>query len=461
MRQAVELPLQESLDAVEQVTGVLLHHGTDEEQLLARVTAVLVEMLDYAGALIAVEGEDNALYLRAFAFRAGVALDEPLANMFQAATQRATPLGRLDSGDESSLAVRAVQQSLSAATQTQIRASGESLASDSLFELLYPLLEEQEAVQWQEAAQVKRTLALPFVLPEELCGCLLIMSRRSDSTPSELRLLQTVAQQVALGIRNARLYCRMEEQRRVAQTFAHMAFSGSAYLHTLRNRIGALRTYLGLVQMLPHMKPQQRGEVITTSFKAMESLDQAAEILDHLHQPWRWQPDEDTDVNNCLTAALLKVFRGLAIKRDQGEVVSSHGTQIQWRMAPDLPAIHTSPEMLTEAFRIVIRNAADSLLARYGEDHLENSHVCVETGGEDAQQIVVTIADDGTGIAASDLRHIFELGWSTKKGEGMGFGLFWTRNFIEGLGGRIEVESAPQHGATFRIALPIAGAPSP
>jgi sensor histidine kinase regulating citrate/malate metabolism len=50
---------------------------------------------------------------------------------------------------------------------------------------------------------------------------------------------------------------------------------------------------------------------------------------------------------------------------------------------------------------------------------------------------------------------VFELGWSSKKGEGMGFGLFWTRDYIEGLGGSIEVESTYKSGTTFSLTLPL------
>jgi sensor histidine kinase regulating citrate/malate metabolism len=36
----------------------------------------------------------------------------------------------------------------------------------------------------------------------------------------------------------------------------------------------------------------------------------------------------------------------------------------------------------------------------------------------------------------------------------MGFGLFWTKDYIEGMGGSIKVESAWQEGASFNINLP-------
>ena len=59
---------------------------------------------------------------------------------------------------------------------------------------------------------------------------------------------------------------------------------------------------------------------------------------------------------------------------------------------------------------------------------------------------------------AEDLAHIFELGWSTKKGDsGMGIGLFWTKDYIDGLSGRIIVSSVEGEGTAFQIILPAAG----
>jgi sensor histidine kinase regulating citrate/malate metabolism len=36
----------------------------------------------------------------------------------------------------------------------------------------------------------------------------------------------------------------------------------------------------------------------------------------------------------------------------------------------------------------------------------------------------------------------------------MGFGLFWLKDYVEGLNGRVEVESTLGEGTTFRVLLP-------
>ncbi|MGQ0722484.1 MAG: ATP-binding protein [Candidatus Eiseniibacteriota bacterium] len=77
---------------------------------------------------------------------------------------------------------------------------------------------------------------------------------------------------------------------------------------------------------------------------------------------------------------------------------------------------------------------------------------CTRDGG--AARIRVT--DRGSGIAAQDLRRIFEPNFSTKK-EGMGLGLAIVEGIVRGHGGTIRVESVPGEGATFTIRLPEEG----
>ncbi len=69
---------------------------------------------------------------------------------------------------------------------------------------------------------------------------------------------------------------------------------------------------------------------------------------------------------------------------------------------------------------------------------------------------VVTVRDDGRGIAAEHLHRIFEPQFSTTT-SGTGLGLAICRRLVESWGGRIAVESTPEGGTTVRITLVTAG----
>jgi PAS domain S-box-containing protein len=75
--------------------------------------------------------------------------------------------------------------------------------------------------------------------------------------------------------------------------------------------------------------------------------------------------------------------------------------------------------------------------------------------------IVLEIQDNGFGISAADLPKVFDAFFTTRNTVGTGIGLFIAKQFVEGHGGRIEIESsndAKNHGTLVRIFLP---APSP
>jgi len=77
--------------------------------------------------------------------------------------------------------------------------------------------------------------------------------------------------------------------------------------------------------------------------------------------------------------------------------------------------------------------------------------VAVEQRGDD---VVITVADSGRGIAPDNLASIFRPFFTTK-GQGTGLGLSLARRIIEDHGGRIEVESQPGAGTKFTVQLPL------
>jgi signal transduction histidine kinase len=70
-----------------------------------------------------------------------------------------------------------------------------------------------------------------------------------------------------------------------------------------------------------------------------------------------------------------------------------------------------------------------------------------------ADRVRITVADRGPGIVVSDLAHIFDPYFTTKRG-GTGLGLPIAKNIVEGLGGTITVSSAPHAGTRFVIEFP-------
>jgi signal transduction histidine kinase len=69
-------------------------------------------------------------------------------------------------------------------------------------------------------------------------------------------------------------------------------------------------------------------------------------------------------------------------------------------------------------------------------------------------QASVTIEDTGTGIREADLERVFHPTFTTKGKKGTGFGLFLVKNFIENMGGHVNIESKPEMGTKVLLSFP-------
>jgi signal transduction histidine kinase len=83
--------------------------------------------------------------------------------------------------------------------------------------------------------------------------------------------------------------------------------------------------------------------------------------------------------------------------------------------------------------------------------------VSVHESSPESNGVVLEIADSGAGIPADVLPRVFEAFFTTRTTVGTGIGLFVAKQFVEGHGGQISIESdvgAESHGTLVRVFLP-------
>ena len=102
--------------------------------------------------------------------------------------------------------------------------------------------------------------------------------------------------------------------------------------------------------------------------------------------------------------------------------------------------------------QVISNLIANSIYAMPDGGHLS---VSVEDTEEPVSGTVLTISDDGVGIAASDLPKVTEAFFTTRSTVGTGIGLFVAKQFIEGHGGQMNITSAQSQGTTVRIFVPL------
>lgn len=114
----------------------------------------------------------------------------------------------------------------------------------------------------------------------------------------------------------------------------------------------------------------------------------------------------------------------------------------------DKDDIYCNPNQIKQACVALLVNALEAIQ--------DNGKITVKTWNPDQESIMVEITDNGKGIAAHDLPHIFEPFFSTKKSvNGTGLGLSIVHGIIENHKGNISVDSEPGKGTTMALLFPL------
>jgi signal transduction histidine kinase len=428
---------------------------TSEEEVLKRIVRGMVNDLGYAAASVATyDPEKDLLPAKQFYVDENLTSIEQIHIWEQQATDMVgKPISVTDPSiakvslrrkeDEKNLSVQAAQKE-------------EPISSTELFDLITPIAPDTVRGFIQEIQHelgIHHVLAVPFFLEtrredgelvKELQGNLFAMSRSRTIQGWEIDLLKAFGQQAAVGLRNVNLYQKVqqlyedtqslykkaEDRRKATEIFGKMAFTATASAHAMKNHLGVMKGYLQLLKPLD----QDNQTLIATIQKRVGEM---IELMENLHEPGKIQSDISVDVNTCIRRAAERTF----------------GIETPWiklKLSPGL-IVSTAPEMLTEAFKVLIKNANEAMS---NEDIPEENRLLEIESKLVDHQIEITFQDYGIGIDPENLEHIFEMRYTTKK-SGLGFGLFWTKDYIEGLGGDISVQSVEGKGTRFTIHLPL------
>lgn len=421
----------------------------NEQGILDRIVRGVVDDLGYAGAMVATyEPEADALPVRAIYVNPSIAEMEQVAK-WERQLEAMLPEGRTISLSNPDIA-RVYVHKAEYAANLSVRAAeaGHPVTAAGLYDLFTPIapaITEPAIRGIQDALGIRQVIAVPFFLEVEedtqprLIGNLFAVTQAERFEPWEIDLLQAFGRQAAAGLSNARLYRISENRRAAGEILGRMAFSSAASVHAFRNHLGLIRGNLQLLDKLDMLAPDeaQRRELMGSLLPpVMERLREITKMLDGMHTPWNLTSNTPVDVNQCITRAVSKI-------------IQTPEAWVHLDLAEGLPCVSTNPDMLTEAFRTLVKNAVEAMEAVEPERRGLWLTSRFTTGG----MVEVTVRDAGSGIRPEHLSKVFEMRWSTKP-QGLGFGLFWTRDFVEGLGGQIRLNSVWGEGSTFVIRLP-------
>ena len=167
--------------------------------------------------------------------------------------------------------------------------------------------------------------------------------------------------------------------------------------------------------------------------------------------------DEVLDFSRPIRFDLASVDLAALCRESAAASQASPGAAVAVDLDPALPSVTTDAERLRIALVNMLVNAR----------HAVNSDRDPSLALTDPQEpdvilkaaaahnrVTITIADRGVGISPSDLPHVFDPYFTTKRG-GTGLGLPIAKHIVEGLGGTIVVTSIVSRGTEIRIELPV------
>jgi PAS domain S-box-containing protein len=213
--------------------------------------------------------------------------------------------------------------------------------------------------------------------------------------------------------------------------------------HELRTPLSAILLYgeLLLSEVYGPVTEPQREALDRTQRSARHLMELINDLLDlsKLEAGKMERRVEDVE----LVEVVETVFHGVAT------LAREHGCEVSLRVAERPIPILGDARRIRQILLNLLSNAV-----KYGGGSPVEVR-CFRT----ARESVVEVADQGPGIAGEDLPRIFEDFVQLGEGsaEGTGLGLPIARRLAELMGGRLEVESTPGQGSTFRLTLPLGG----
>jgi signal transduction histidine kinase len=284
-------------------------------------------------------------------------------------------------------------------------------------------------------------------------GVLVVLRREATPfTEGDGRLLRTFADQGAVALEQSRLrqaIAQAEALRELHRLQSDFLVTAS---HELRAPIAGIKGYAELLLRddLP-LDPATRHECIAGIDHLADRLGaQVRAFFDAMRAgAGRLQlRQEPVD----LRARAESAIHGFAARAELH----------QFRLAADpaLPPALADPERVEDVLTNLLDNAV-KYSPEGGPIEVTIDAPTVPPDTDAGPSLRVSVRDRGLGIPPEEQDQVFERFYRldrlmARRAGGAGLGLYLCRAYVEGMGGRIWVESRPGHGSTFRFTLPAA-----
>ena len=297
-----------------------------------------------------------------------------------------------------------------------------------------------------ELDRLKVNVCVPMILDNRLVGLIGLGEKLSRDMffVSDLRLLETLATEVALAVK----YRRMEDQASRKNRLVELGTIAAGVAHEIRNPLASIKTF---AQLMPERMedPEFKNEFSKLVLKDVDRITKVIESMLAFARPSQVTIGE-YPANDLVEEAILLVQPRLKSKRVE-LTREFHGNTV----------IKVDKHQILQVLVNLLSNAVDAL-PQQGKIRVVtgvSQRNLAGDGNRNQNCAVIEVSDNGPGIPAAVRNRLFDPFFTTKK-EGTGLGLSISQKIVRDHGGAITVSSVEGKGTTFQVNLPLAFPPS-
>jgi len=289
-------------------------------------------------------------------------------------------------------------------------------------------------------------LGAPLAAKGEVLGVISICTKEERLfSKEEIEFFSTLAGQAAIAINNSQLYeqtkAQAEDLERANKVKGEFL---SVISHELRTPLNTVIGYAAMIHdgFFGEIKPEQKQALHKVATCAQELLTMINSILEVTKIEAAATRVESQEIN---PADLLDEMRSLQDTPTDKEL------SLSWDYPNDLPVIRTDIRKLRQILESLIHNAIK--FTAKGQVAISARYL------PETKVVEFQVKDTGIGIPKEALPLAFEKFYKVDSSEtrpygGMGLGLYVVKQFIELVGGTVEVESELGKGSTFTVTIP-------